>query len=62
MTNDPFASPKRRVTLAKQHLKTLDRGIDEFLANNQYSAVIEKDADGKREIYKLCLADAPPIV
>jgi hypothetical protein len=60
MSKDLFGSPKRRIARAKRHIRNLDARIEKFFKNQPYARVIEPDADGIDQLYKIKLTKPLP--
>lgn len=57
---DPFASPKRRLARAKQHIDAIKRGAEAFFADKPTAHVIERDPVTGFDIHKLRLVKSLP--
>lgn len=51
--SDPFASPKRRLGRAKQHVRTLDAAFQRYFKKQPYVRVIEPHTDGFSQAHKI---------
>jgi hypothetical protein len=49
MSNDPFASPKRRLARARNHIDNVEAGIQAFLDRKPYARIVERNAQGAEE-------------
>jgi hypothetical protein len=47
--SDPFASPKRRITRARQHTENIKTGVSAFFQSHPYAQVAERNARGFEE-------------
>src|ERR1700730_8094740 len=59
---DPFYSPKRRLVRAKKHVANLKRHLARFEYSNPYKILVQPDADGIHETYKIKFTKRIPIV
>src|SRR5437763_6572413 len=49
MSADPFASPKRRIARAGNHVDNIESGIGAFVATQPYARAVERNAQGWEE-------------
>ncbi len=47
--SDPFASPKRRIVRARQHIENIKTGVSTFFQSQPYAQVAERNARGFEE-------------
>lgn len=57
---DPFRIPKRRIAHAKKCIDDMGRESTAFMETNPYARVVEHDADGTSQLYKIKLIKPLP--